>query len=118
MELTGALQPSSRLRDRAAALQDQSAIDDERVREPPMAPDALAQHHHAGPVASRIECHVEGETPAGECVDQDSHPRPPEWAASVGADNFNVQFRVINVTNLKRAITVTWSSRLQFKIER
>jgi hypothetical protein len=35
----------------------------------------------------------------------------------MGADNLNVQFRVIDVSNLDRAITVTGSSRLQLEIE-
>ena len=83
-----------------------------------MASNTVAQNHHAGPVTRRIECQIEGETAAGECVDQNGHPRPPEWAAGVGANDLNVQFRVINVTNLEWAVTVTGSSRLQLKIER
>ena len=83
-----------------------------------MASNTVAQNHHAGPVTGLIECEVESETAAGECVDQNGQPRPPEWAAGVGADNLNVQFCVIDVTNLKRAVAVTGSSRLQLKIER
>src|ERR1035437_3106001 len=88
------------------------------LRETFIAADALAQNHHAGAIARRIEREICGQYPATVGVNQDGQPRSAQPAPSPRADEFNIQFSMVDVANLKRPISMPGCLQLKFQIER
>src|ERR1035437_10325075 len=82
-----------------------------------MPSDTVAQNHHARPVARRVECQIERKTTSRKGISQNCHPRPSEWTACVGADNFNVHLGMIDVPDLKGPVSVAGCSWFQLEIE-
>ena len=100
------------------ALELWATIDDDDLREAATASDAVPKNHHAGPVTRSIERQIERETTPRKGVGEYRHPWSAEWTACVGADDFNVQFGMVDVADLEGAVSMAWCSRLQLEIER
>src|SRR6185295_14393626 len=99
------------------ALELWSTIDDDDLMQAATASDTVPQYHHAGPVTRSIERQIERETTPREGIGEYRHPWSPEWTACVGADDYNIQFGVVDVADLEGAVSMAWRSQLQLEIE-
>src|SRR5271166_1886855 len=99
------------------ALKLPSSVDHQDLRKPTKSSHALPQGHHAGSVTRCIECQVKSQGPPRECVCGNRHPWPTENLTGT-SDRLDVQFGVVNMDNLKGAITVPRCLLVQLPIKR
>src|SRR5437867_6864119 len=113
--------PASRLLDafvarqqglEVSALELRPAIDRDNLRKPPMPLDACRRNHHARAVAWCIKREIQPETPPGEGIDEQCHPRTAQDAACARTEEFYVQFGVVDMPDLTRPVTVAGRCRL------
>src|SRR5438093_7425291 len=57
------------------------------------------------------------QTPAGEGIDEQCHPWAPQNATGTGTDQFHVQLRMVDMTDLEWPVAVARSRRIQLPIE-
>src|SRR2546427_7387834 len=93
-----------------------AAIDDEALRKAAVAADALPQDHHAGTVAGRIKRQKERQEPAGAGIGHEGIPGTPQVLARTRAHQFDVELRMIDVTNVPRTVAVPRRLPLQYQI--
>ena len=94
-----------------------AAINDDSLRQTALASNTITQNHHARSVAGFVECEIKGKTAARKGIRENRHPRPPERTACLGANDFNVQLRVIDVSDLEGAVPVARRSPFQLEVE-
>src|SRR5439155_8366460 len=93
-----------------------AAIHDEDLWKPTILAHTVPEHHHARSITRWIEGEKEGQQAAGKPIDQDGPPGAAEIPVCAGAKQLHVEFRVIDMADMKRPVTMPRSGELQFQV--